>query len=81
MEFEPPEIDHPSEGEALKDPLVKEINDFVDSKREGIWRETHPDGRHEEDDVFYLDEGIFVRPPILISWIVEHLRERNLLKT
>lgn len=77
----PPEqrYTHPYEQECLKDPLVRELVDFLDRADDTEWATTHPNGEMVDDDTFRFEEGMVIRRPVEIKAVVDYLREKGLL--
>ena len=63
---------------ALKDPLVKEILEYLDRGEKDLWQKTHPNGEYVKSQFFEFDEGMMLRKPLLVAAIVNYIRNKDL---
>ena len=64
----------------MTDPLIKQVVEYINLKANEVWETNHPLEAFEDNDTFVFSDGMIVREPIMVKWIIDYLRENGELK-
>jgi hypothetical protein len=54
------------------DPDVIAAMQYVNGIQEQLWKKNHPNGRMNDDEYFVFNEGLILRPEVIVALVLRH---------